>query len=281
MNEAHHILKDFSASTLVKAIEANQFEYLMDLGRSQQVTIQEDPELTWFLTGVPFPGFNRIVHAQFQANEDVDAKVSAALAPFRSRSVPALWHVGPGTQPADLGKRLLAHGFAHTAEEPGMAADLTALDDDQTLPRGLRIEHIQDVETLETWGQVTSRAFDFPRELGNALFRIEASLCQHPSRRLYLGTLEREPVATALLFLGAGVAGIYGVGTIPQARRQGIGNAMTLVPLLEARAMGYRVGTLHSSPMGLGIYQQLGFREYCKLERYVWRDGDFNKTSRT
>ena len=107
------------------------------------------------------------------------------------------------------------------------------------------------------------------------MFRIEADLGpgQHPARRLYLGSLEREPVATALLFLGAGVAGgLYGVGTIPEARRQGIGRAMTVVPLLEARAMGYRIGVLHTSPMGEGIYRRLGFREYCKLGRYVWRE---------
>jgi hypothetical protein len=157
-----------------------------------------------------------------------------------------------------------------------MAVDLAALDGEGTTPPGLRIEHIQDVETLRTWSQITARAFDFPNEIGNAILRIEASLGQFPSRRLYLGTLEREPVATALLFLGAGVAGIYGVGTIPLARRQGVGQAMTMVPLLEARTMGYRIGTLHSSPMGSRIYRRLGFREYCKLSRYVWRVGDSN-----
>ena len=88
-------------------------------------------------------------------------------------------------------------------------------------------------------------------------------------------------MATALLFLGAGVAGIYGVGTIPQARRRGIGWAMTTAPLLEARAMGYQIGTLHSSSMGFGIYQRLGFREYCKLSRYVWRLEDPHQVSVT
>jgi ribosomal protein S18 acetylase RimI-like enzyme len=281
MKETHHILKDFSASALVRAIEANQFEYSLDLDRSPQITIRQDPELTWFVTGLPYPGFNRILRAQFQANDDVDARIGAALAPFRSRSVPTLWHVDPSSRPVDLGQRLLAHGFKRTAEEPGMAADLGALDADQTLPPGLRIEHIQNVETLKTWSQVTARAFDFTTELGNAVFEIEASLGQHPGRRLYLGILNGEPVAAALLYLGAGVAGIYGVGTIPEARRRGVGQAMTLVPLLEARTMGYRVGTLHSAPMGIGIYHRLGFREYCKLGRYVWRGNDPDRASGT
>jgi ribosomal protein S18 acetylase RimI-like enzyme len=235
------------------------------------VTIHKDPELTWFLIGVPFPGFNRIVHARFEAN-DLDAKIEAALAPFKSRGVPMLWHIGPSAQPSNLGERLLAHGFTHTAEEPGMAADLSALEGDQSLPPGLSIEQVQDTESLKTYSQITARAFDSPDEIGNAIFRIEASLIQHSARRLYLGFSEGEPVAAALLFLGAGVAGIYGVGTIPEARRRGIGRAMTVVPLLEAKAIGYRIGVLHASPMGEGIYRRLGFQRYCTLGRYVWRE---------
>lgn len=270
MTQARNIQEDFSAPSLVKAIEDNQFEYLMDLERSPRVTIYEGPELTWFLTGVPFPGFNRIVRARFEA-DDIDAKIEAALAPFRSRGLPMLWHIGPSTQPSNLRERLLARGLRRTAEEPGMATDLSRLETNQPLPPGLRIERVQDTERLEIWGQITGRAFDFSGELGDAFFKIEASLAEYPARRLYLGSVEGEPVATALLFLGAGAAGIYGVGTIPEARRQGIGRAMTVVPLLEARDMGYRIGVLHASPMGEGIYRRLGFQEYCKLGRYVWR----------
>jgi hypothetical protein len=44
---------------------------------------------------------------------------------------------------------------------------------------------------------------------------------------------------------------------------------MTLIPLAEARALGYRVATLHASALGERLYLRLGFREYNKLGRYV------------
>ena len=58
--------------------------------------------------------------------------------------------------------------------------------------------------------------------------------------------------------------------TIPEARRQGIGMALTLAPLREAHAMGYRISVLHPSDMGRGVYRRLGFEDYGNLSHGLW-----------
>jgi hypothetical protein len=41
-------------------------------------------------------------------------------------------------------------------------------------------------------------------------------------------------------------------------------------PLREARAAGYRVGTLQASEMGFPVYRRLGFQEVCTFGLYLW-----------
>ena len=77
-------------------------------------------------------------------------------------------------------------------------------------------------------------------------------------------------MATSSQFLGAGAAGVYFVFTFEQARRRGVGAALTLAPPKTTREMGYRIGVLGSSEMGFPVYRRLGFREHCRIGVYEW-----------
>ncbi len=89
--------------------------------------------------------------------------------------------------------------------------------------------------------------------------------------RHFVGRLGGDSVATATVFLAAGVAGVYFVFTVGEARRQGIAGAMMRHALAEARGLGYRVAVLGASADGAGLYQTLGFRPLCRLAIHEWR----------
>ena len=60
------------------------------------------------------------------------------------------------------------------------------------------------------------------------------------------------------------------LATVPEVRRQGIGAAVGLAALRDARTMGYRIAVLGASPMGECLYRRLGFQEYCRMNNYIF-----------
>ena len=83
-----------------------------------------------------------------------------------------------------------------------------------------------------------------------------------------MGWLGNKPVAVAALLLHKGIAGIYGVTTIEEARRRGIGETLTRHVVHEARNLNYRIATLSPTDMSEAIYRRIGFHDYCELYHY-------------
>ncbi len=264
MNE---ILEDMSEQAVIAAIEANLAEEMASFGRYLPgAELHEDAELQWIITDL----FNAVIRTQI-VGANSDARLDATLAYFKSRGVTRMgWAVGPSTQPADLVVYLQARGFKHREDQMGMAADLQALREDVATLANLQITRVSDEAMLQTYALVSMRGFASNEDKIRCYYETYARIGfgEHVSWRHYIGWLDGEPVAVSSLLLHAGVAGVYGVATIPEARRQGAGAAMTLAALREARQRGYRLGILTPSDMGLGIYRRLGFRVYYTMSIY-------------
>lgn len=267
------ILRDLSAPALVEAIEGNAADFFAYLGRSPRVELYDGPDMVRFVSGVPFPLCNDVLRARF-APDEADAKIGEALSHFQARQVPMLWWTGPSSCPDDLGERLIARGLVPGGSPPGMGADLLSLPDIPA-PAGLTIEEVRDAATLEQFGQVLQAGFDIP-DFAASFFEdvfTELGFGERLPLRNFVGLADGVPVTASSLYLGAGVAGIYNVATLAGARGKGFGAAITLEPLRQARAAGYRVGILQSSDMGYNVYRRLGFEEYCKFHIYAWLGG--------
>ncbi len=254
------VLQDLSPPALVNAIEENLFGFFQFFRCWPQAEVHDGPDMLWTLTDIPCAMFNNILRAQL-APDNVHAAIEATIARGKSRNVPMLWWTGPATRPVNLGENLEAHGFIYEGDSTGMAIDLKYLNEDlHTLP-DLTIERVGDLETLKRWSHIGSPCFGFPDFAEKPFRDMWASriLNSQLPFRCYIGLVKGKPVAISGLFLFAGVAGIYAVATQPEARRQGIGAALTLAPLREARALGYLIGILQSSEIGFNVYHKVAF----------------------
>jgi ribosomal protein S18 acetylase RimI-like enzyme len=265
------IRQDFRAKALVRAIEENLFAVWSALGSGPGAEVRDDGKSLRFTTGIPLPIANGVLRARFR-EQDVDAEIEAAIAHFRSRGLPFFWWTSPSTEPAGLRIRLEVYGLAPAVELVGMAADLHRIEDGLSGPAGLTIEQVADRETLALWGRACFAGYEMPASLMEPWCDLVAGLGLEPSAplRSYVAWQNGEPVACSQVYLAEGVTGIYTVATIPAARRQGIGAAVTLAGLRAAREEGYRIGILHASSMGESVYRQLGFEEYCRLHLSMW-----------
>jgi GNAT superfamily N-acetyltransferase len=106
----------------------------------------------------------------------------------------------------------------------------TPADDSSTLDE-LRIRRVEDDEALAVWEATLGRGFGEGEKEARWVAEVYRREGYGDPWRHYLGWLDGEPVATTTIFLAAGVAGVYFVMTVPEARRRGIGAAITYAAL--------------------------------------------------
>jgi GNAT superfamily N-acetyltransferase len=267
-NRMTQILTDLSPESLAVAIKANLYDFFRLLATSPSAGGDASAEGFRWSTGLPYAWFNGVFYNSFPGTATGQA-AHDILDYFQARDIPAFtWWLAPSLTPEAWAPYLLPLGFTYEKQTPGMAIDL-----DDLPPRrehSLTIQPVYDDDALTTWAETLLAGFGFPDAVLPIFQTMMTELGYDLPVRNYLGWYEGKPVATATLFLGAGVAGVYNVATLPEARGQGIGSALTLAPLYEARAMGYRAGTLQSSSMGFGVYQRLGFEQLCQIDHFTW-----------
>ena len=151
-----------------------------------------------------------------------------------------------------------------------MANALADIDEERARPPGVAVEPAPDEAGLELWGRMFCGAHGAPPAAARAWIDAARRLGFHDLPwDCWLARIDGTPVGLGLSFLGGGVVGLYGIGTLPAARRRGVGSALTLVPMLKAREEGYAAAILHATPDGELLYPRLGFREYCRISRFL------------
>jgi GNAT superfamily N-acetyltransferase len=203
-----------------------------------------------------------IAHPQWNNGDvmDADADLEGVREFFAQRGVP--WGVRvPAGMPWPHGRRLFAKrlmglraaGFRPAPQVPGLRIELAGPDQ------------------LDAVVAVDSAAFDEDPALVRLWFEPHLTA---PCAAVALATLGDELVATAHTVRSDGLAGpclyLGGVAVLEQARRRGVGSAISSWLLARGFAAGAQLAHLNpDTEAAARIYQRLGFAETAGLEIYV------------
>ena len=244
------VLDDYSDPPVSAAIEQNNIDLFLFAADKGRKTILREEDFTGIIGKPWWP--NYLLEPRFR-EETLENRIHRIREEIEQRKLPPVLKFGPKGEPKSLRTHLLSNGFvAMDRNPPGMAMRLDAVKEEHPAPDDLRIERVSDDKGLLEWLSFFS-IFEFE------MFKV---LIQLPVVKLYVGRIDGEPVGASMMFLSSGVAGLYQVEVPPEHRRQGIGTAMTLAPMEDARQAGYKIAVLQASKMGEPVYRRIGFKSH-------------------
>ncbi len=269
------ILTDLSTPAIVHALKQNFYDLGWELrDHWKQAIFEETKKQRRWCTPIPMAFiFNAVLSMQSSEKDETD-HIKETIDFFQSNGRKAFsWWLALGLEDSDWGRQLETHGFVFESDPPGMAVELIKIPNRLSVPDEFKINRVDNAEGMKTWIKTFLEGYGFPPEI-EAPF-LDLMLATLPGHWMsYLATVNGEAVATSSVFYDAGVAGVMNVATVRDWRGKGIGAAVTLQPLLDAREQGYHVGVLESSGMGYKVYQRMGFKEVCRMNHYNWKAND-------
>jgi hypothetical protein len=217
------------------------------------------------VTGEPHP----LGNVALVSDCDDLAILHAAVDPLLSCGFPTAVLFPQGVSDA-VARSLLASGFADAGTMPAMAVDIERLAS-PTLPQGYEWARMGDGDEGRAWTDALAVGYGLPQGLARMMSpeRLGADMSLDASLQFFAIRRKGKTVATSMLYLADGLAGIYCVATREEERGKGLGAYVTAEPLRMAQRLGYRVGILQSSSAGHPVYLGLGFADIGTVPMFI------------
>ena len=206
------------------------------------------------LTTTLIPALNGVL----DISEEPDPSEIAALAASTAEQATTPWSIQLRVTPSEEIRRIAArHGLVRESTYSLMILHL----DEKTAaapPSGdLRVRAVGAAESA-TYAKALAEGFEVdPVVFGNL---NSPRVLQAAGVTAYLAEHEDAVVSTGLTSIVDDCVGLFNIATPPRYRRRGFGRAMTQTMLHNGYAAGERIAFLSPSPMGLPLYESLGFR---------------------
>jgi ribosomal protein S18 acetylase RimI-like enzyme len=196
--------------------------------------------------------------------------------------------VTPLSEPGDWPERLSRRGFVPLEAEdelfmalPAAAGEVIAPDCRHLSPSSVQIRRVSSgagaKDEAEVFTRVQLAGFGEPLDgLPDAIQATRRSLAAGRYRlyTAYLGNEAAGAVSARMVGDAAGgVAGLYGLATLPHLRRRGVALALVRYLVNEAAAEGLDLVYLSAEPdsAGASLYERLGFAPIFSVRNYLLR----------
>jgi ribosomal protein S18 acetylase RimI-like enzyme len=219
----------------------------------------EDSEDALIVAGShPHPA---IANFAFRKDDEADpAELVARAREFfgeRGRSF-TVWVRGDEPEDEDLVAAAKDDGLNQVYETPEMTCDSPVAE--RELAAGAELRRLESADQVGDYWSVARESYvdiEFPPELFDTFDNDDALIADNLAA--FIAYLDGKPVSIAMTVIHDGVAGIYWVGTLEEARGKGLAWATTAAATNAGFELGADFASLQASHMGAPLYPKMGY----------------------
>ncbi len=182
------------------------------------------------------------------------------------------WKLYDHDTPADLGQRLVAHGFEREDTDAVLVLDLARVPPNTWSPNGRDVRKVGEVSSFADVQAVEEAVWNI--NFAGLISELSQALAEDTRNiSIYVAYAGDRPVSCAWVRFhpGSQFASLWGGSTLPEYRQQGFYRSLLNVRANEAYQRGVRYLTVDASPMSRPILERLGFELLDYAHAYLWR----------
>jgi len=222
----------------------------------------EDGGVSIHSLGATFQMFNAaFLNSYVEGEADLERRIALASMHFAKRNIAwAFWMCD-----SFLDRRVqrkaerifLRMGLTLSSELPAMAAE-SLVAPWRRLPR-IEIVPVRDQASRRAFCEIGAVCFHVPLLWFEEVF--DERMCERKEFVPWLAFSDGEPAATAATVVAADAIGVYNVGTLPEHRGRGIGEAIVRYAIDRAKeGTGINRTVLQSTSFGFDLYRKMGYK---------------------
>lgn len=257
-------MKKFTVELHDPEITKIGIEALIDFYQTMAIDQLQFPNIVAVVTG-DFSSFLNVVIDTRPRRENSLDLIKSATQFFDKHNVLWSWFIAPASHEHDLTQL----GFSLLEELPEMYFDLS--NPLQNVNNNLiTIREADENDDLKEWIIPVNEGFQAPE--GEDHFRkLNAAIINSGSGKLrqFIAYYENNIAAAGTLFLSKNAVMLHNLATRNAYTKRGVGTALTLHMMKEAKNLGFKHCFLDSSEGGFNLYKRVGFQVYSTTLIYI------------